>query len=73
MAVSVAAVRVASKLLLVFPKDDLGCHLIVILVDSGNRERRTGFPAIDRSQGDPPLASAGSRFRYWLLVPLSET
>ena len=54
VAVSVAAVRIASKLLLVFPKDDLGCHLIVILVDSGNRERRTGFPAIDRSQGDPP-------------------
>ena len=54
VAVSVAVVRIASKLLLVFPKDDLGCHLIVILVDPGNRERRTGFPAIDRSQGDPP-------------------
>ena len=54
VAVSVAAVRIASKLLLVFPEDDLGRHLIVILVDPGNRERRTGFPAIDRSQGDPP-------------------
>ena len=54
VAVSVAAVRIASKLLLVFPEDDLGRHLIVVLVDPGNRERRTGFPAIDRSQGDPP-------------------
>ena len=69
MAVSVAAVRIASKLLLVFPEDDLGCHLIVILVDPGNGERRTGFPAINRSQGDPPPCLGGKQVQVLAVGP----
>ena len=71
VAVSVAAVRIASKLLLVFPEDDLGRHLIVVLVDPGSRERRTRFPAIDRSRGDPCLGR--KQVQILAVESLSET
>ena len=54
MAVPVAAVRIAPKLLLVLPEDDLCRHFIIILVNAGHRERSAGFPAVDRREGDPP-------------------
>ena len=37
VAVAVLAVRVSVELLLVFPEDDLGLHLIIVLVNAGDR------------------------------------
>ena len=54
MAVPVPAVWVAAKLLLVFPKDDLRRHFVVVLVNAGHREGGAGFPAVDCREGDPP-------------------
>ena len=56
MAVPVAAVWVAAELLLVLPENDLGRHLIVILIDTGDRKACARLPAIDRRQGN---ASSG--------------
>ena len=53
MTVTVTAVRVAPKLLLVFPEYNLSCHLIIILIDSGNGKGGTGFPAVNSCQGNP--------------------
>ena len=47
-----AVVRIASKLLLVFPKDDLGCHQMCIR-DSGYGE---GFDP-DEAYGEPEYLS----------------
>ena len=54
MAVPVPAVRVAPKLLLVLPENDLCRHFIIVLVNAGHREGSAGFPAVDRREGDPP-------------------
>ena len=54
MAVPMPAVRVAPKLLLVLPEDDLRRHFIIVLVNAGHREGGAGFPAVDRRQGNAP-------------------
>ena len=54
MAVPVPAVRVAPKLLLVLPENDLCRHFIIVLVNAGHRKGSAGFPAVDRREGDPP-------------------
>ena len=61
MAVSVAAVWVAAELLLVFPENNLGRHLIIILIDTGNRKACARLPAIDRSQGNAPSGLSGKQ------------
>ena len=69
MTVPVAAVRIAAELLLVFPKDDLGRHLIIIFVDTGNRKACAGFPAVDRRQGNAPSGLGGEQVQVLAVRP----
>ena len=63
MAVSVTAVWVAPKLLLILPEDDLCRHFIIVLVNARHREGSAGLPAVDRRQGNPALCRRGKQIQ----------